>query len=86
MVAHREVDDLQLQPCGAEQQVEVAERVEVAEVRAAGRDLLVAAARSSAFVPQSVSLTGWPIRALKTSENALFPSRFRKRIAPGSRP
>ena len=55
-VAHRHVDDLQVQPGRAEEQVEVAEGVEVAEVRAAGGDPLVVPPEQ-AFVPQSVSLT-----------------------------
>src|SRR5581483_2129286 len=42
VVADGQVDDLQVQPRRAEQQVEVAERVEVAEVRAPRGDLLVA--------------------------------------------
>ena len=43
LVADGEVDDPQVEPRGAEEQVEVAERVELAEVRAAGGDPVVVA-------------------------------------------
>ena len=41
VVADGEVDDAEVEPRGAEQEVEVAERIEVAEVRAVGGDPLV---------------------------------------------
>src|SRR5665213_1806536 len=44
VVAHGEVDDLQVQARRSEQEIEVTERIEVPEVRTAGGDLLVAAA------------------------------------------
>ena len=83
LVANGQVDDLHVESCCAEQQVEVAERIELAEVGAAVRDPLYAV-RSSTFVPQSVSLTCWPMIAFESSENTLFPTMFANRIAPGS--
>ena len=83
-VADRQVDDLQVQLGGAEEQVEVAERIEVAEVGAVGGDALVVGLAQSTLVPQSVSLIGWPSSQEKARLKNLLPSRLRKRIACSS--
>ena len=64
----------------AEEQVEVAERIEVAEVGAVRGERLVGSRRST-FVPQSVSLIGWPSSQVNARLKNLLPSRLKNRIA-----
>ena len=82
-VADWEIGYLQTEPGAAEEEVEVAKGVEIAEVGATCGDLLVVVPEQGLRAAESVFHV-LPDRKLNTSENSRLPRMLRKRIAPGS--
>lgn len=69
-VSNRDIGQLEIQFVSAEQQIEIAERVEIAEIRAVGRDLRVVLSEprlGSARMPSATSTRSSAVLSTSTA-------------------